>query len=232
MPQQAPAGPHFTYGDYRRWQGDERWELIDGEAHAMSPAPSRLHQQVLTRLAAQIVTALEDGPCEVYVAPFDVRLPRGEEPDEEIDTVVQPDVSVICDPEKLDGRLPRGSGLGDRGPFPGHRGAGPGPQAAALRTPRRGCGSPRRADSRSRKSTRQRELWPPRCYREWRSPGPACSATEPQDGSGFRQPGRASSSPAVLPRDFADLTAGVSSPQALGGLSGSSGPGPQYTPRR
>lgn len=89
MPQQAPAAPRFTYGDYRRWHGDERWELMDGEARAMSPAPSRLHQQVLTRLAAQIVHALEDGPCEVYVAPFDVRLPRGDEPDDEIETVLQ-----------------------------------------------------------------------------------------------------------------------------------------------
>lgn len=109
MPQQAPAAPRFTYGDYRRWHGDERWELIDGEARAMSPAPSRLHQQVLTRLAAQIVPALEDGPCEVYVAPFDVRLPRGDEPDDEIETVLQPDLSIICDPEKLDGAGCRGA---------------------------------------------------------------------------------------------------------------------------
>ena len=109
MPQHAHANPRFTYGDYRRWQGDERWELIDGEAHAMSPAPSRLHQRVLTRLAARIVPALEDGPCEVYVAPFDVRLPRGDELDDEIDTVVQPDVTVVCDPEKLDGAGCRGA---------------------------------------------------------------------------------------------------------------------------
>lgn len=109
MPQQAPAAPRFTYGDYRRWHGDERWELIDGAAHSMSPAPSRLHQQVLTRLTAQIVTALEDGPCEVYVAPFDVRLPRGDEPDDEIDTVLQPDISIICNPEKLDGAGCRGA---------------------------------------------------------------------------------------------------------------------------
>lgn len=109
MPQQAPAQPRFTYGDYRRWHGDERWELLDGDAHAMSPAPSRLHQQVLTRLAARIVPALEDGPCEVYVAPFDVRLPRGDEPDDEIETVVQPDLSVVCDPGKLDGAGCRGA---------------------------------------------------------------------------------------------------------------------------
>jgi len=109
MPQQTPARPRFTYGDYRGWHGDERWELIEGEAQAVSPAPSRLHQRVLTRLAAQIVSALEDGSCEAYVAPFDVRLPRGEEPDDEIDTVLQPDISVVCDPGKLDGAGCRGA---------------------------------------------------------------------------------------------------------------------------
>jgi len=109
MPQHAPASPHFTYGDYRRWQGDERWELMDGEAHAMSPAPSRLHQKILTQLAAQIVPALEDTPCEVYIAPFDVRLPRGQEADDEIDTVVQPDLSIVCAPEKLDDAGCRGA---------------------------------------------------------------------------------------------------------------------------
>lgn len=109
MPQHAPVSPHFTYGDYRRWQGDERWELIDGEAHAMSPAPSRLHQRILTQLAAQIAPALEDGPCEVYVAPFDVRLPHGGEPDDQIETIIQPDLSIICDPDKLDDAGCRGA---------------------------------------------------------------------------------------------------------------------------
>ncbi len=46
--------PRFSYGDYCRWESDERWELIDGEAFDMSPAPSRRHQQVLFRLAADL----------------------------------------------------------------------------------------------------------------------------------------------------------------------------------
>jgi Uma2 family endonuclease len=94
--------PRFTYGDYVRWQGDERWELVAGEAHLMSPAPSRRHQEVVVGLLEQIARTLRDSRCRVYVAPFDVRLPRGAEDDADIDTVVQPDLAVICDETKLD----------------------------------------------------------------------------------------------------------------------------------
>lgn len=99
---QLASEPRFTYGDYRQWHGDDRWELIDGVAFDMSPAPSRVHQDVVGGVFRQLADALDDGPCRVYVAPFDVRLPEGDEADDEIMTVVQPDVSVICDPEKLD----------------------------------------------------------------------------------------------------------------------------------
>lgn len=92
----------YTYGDYVQWTGDERWELIDGEPFLMSPAPSRVHQEIVVSLVVQISTFLQGKPCRVYVAPFDVRLPRGDEPDREIATVVQPDVAVICDHSKLD----------------------------------------------------------------------------------------------------------------------------------
>ena len=104
-----PSEPRFTYGDYVRWSGDERWELIDGEAFAMSPAPSRRHQEAMVGLVAQIAPQLPGGPCRVYVAPFDVRLPRGAEADAEVDTVVQPDIAVICDPAKLDAAGCRGA---------------------------------------------------------------------------------------------------------------------------
>ncbi len=100
IPREA-QDPLFTYGDYRCWMGDERWELIAGEAFAMSPAPSRLHQQVVTRLCSQVDHFLDGHTCQVYVAPFDVRLPLGNEADDEIDTVVQPDLAV-CDAAKLD----------------------------------------------------------------------------------------------------------------------------------
>ena len=99
----------FTYADYLQWTGDERWELIDGEALSMSPAPSRLHQEVVGGLFAQIATFLRGRPCRVYVAPFDVRLPHLDEADREVDTVVQPDISVICDESKLDDAGCRGA---------------------------------------------------------------------------------------------------------------------------
>lgn len=92
----------FTYGDYRRWPEDERWELIHGEAWDMCPPPTRAHQQMVVELSRQISNFLVDKPCEVYSAPFDVRLPRGDEADDEVDSVVQPDIAVISDPAKLD----------------------------------------------------------------------------------------------------------------------------------
>ncbi len=105
----AITQPHFTYGDYVGWMGDERWELIDGIAHLMSPSPRRSHQRLSIRLAAQLDRFFGDGPCQVYAAPFDVRLPKGGEPDAEIDTVVQPDLVVVCDPGKLDAAGCRGA---------------------------------------------------------------------------------------------------------------------------
>ena len=100
---------HFTYGDYCSWEDGERWELIDGEAFCMSPAPNRAHQGVLGELFFQVRRQLEGHPCRVYVAPFDIRLPKGNEADELIDTVVQPDISVICESKKLDDRGCRGA---------------------------------------------------------------------------------------------------------------------------
>ena len=105
-----PQTPHrFTYADYLTWPEGERWELIDGVAYAMAPAPTRVHQKLLLALARQVADALEGSTCEVYIAPFDVRLPKGEEADEAVDTVVQPDLVVICDPAKLDDRGCRGA---------------------------------------------------------------------------------------------------------------------------
>lgn len=99
---------HYTYADYYNWSEDERWELINGEAYAMS-APSRLHQKVVSDLAGQLRNYFQKKPCEFYVAPFDVRLPKKNEKDEQIDTVVQPDLSVICDEKKLDDKGCRGA---------------------------------------------------------------------------------------------------------------------------
>lgn len=92
----------YTYGEYRTWPEEERWELIDGVAYDMSPAPKRMHQELLMALAKRISIFLEGKPCKVYPAPFDVLLPAlGEEADDDVTTVVQPDISVICDRSKL-----------------------------------------------------------------------------------------------------------------------------------
>ncbi len=109
MPQPASTPCRFTYGDYCQWPDDERWELIDGKAYDMSPAPTRMHQKLVLEIGAQVYAQLRDKPCEVYVAPFDVRLPSADEVDARVDTVVQPDVAVICDPAKLDDAGCRGA---------------------------------------------------------------------------------------------------------------------------
>lgn len=98
----------FTYADYCRWPDEERWELIDGVAYAMT-APGLAHQTVVGELFRQIANYLLDKPCRPFVAPFDVRLPEHRQTDDEIITVVQPDISVICDPAKLDERGCRGA---------------------------------------------------------------------------------------------------------------------------
>jgi Uma2 family endonuclease len=90
---------HFTYADYKEWELDEgeRFELINGEVFAMS-SPNERHQAILTELLGQFYVFLRGKPCKVYPAPFDVRLFYEE--DESDDTVVQPDMMVICDEEK------------------------------------------------------------------------------------------------------------------------------------
>ena len=98
-----------TYGDYRSWPEEVRYELVDGATYLMSPAPSRQHQKLLGELFYQVRGALEGKPCEAYAAPFDVRLPKDNEADDLVDTVVQPDLLVMCDEKKLDERGMRGA---------------------------------------------------------------------------------------------------------------------------
>lgn len=112
--QRHPAAPadateHWTYSDCATWPEDERWELFDGEAVLMSPAPARVHQDVVLELGRQVANFLLGNTCRPYIAPFDVRLPEADEADEHIDTVVQPDLAVICDPARLDDRGCRGA---------------------------------------------------------------------------------------------------------------------------
>jgi Uma2 family endonuclease len=109
MAQIAPEEKRYTYGDYSSWPEEERWELIEGEPYDMTPAPSTSHQMISMELGRQISTFLLGKDCRVFAAPFDVRLPEGDEADEQIINVVQPDISVICDPAKIDGRGCRGA---------------------------------------------------------------------------------------------------------------------------
>lgn len=100
---------HYTYADYLTWPEDTRYELVDGVAYAMAPAPTRTHQTVVGELFRQVANALHGKRCQAYVAPFDVRLPRADETDDRVNTVVQPDVLVVCDATKLDERGARGA---------------------------------------------------------------------------------------------------------------------------
>jgi Uma2 family endonuclease len=101
----------YTYRDYLKWDDGERWELIDGVPYSMSPAPGRQHQQISLSLERQIDSYLSDKSCAMYHAPFDVRFVDAKDTvaDDYIDTVVQPDIVVVCDPEKLDDRGCKGS---------------------------------------------------------------------------------------------------------------------------
>lgn len=88
---------HYTIGDIYNLPEGERAELIDGHIYYMAP-PSRTHQRLVSRLNQKIANYIEDnhGKCEVFPAPFAVFL------DEDDTTYVEPDISVICDPSKLD----------------------------------------------------------------------------------------------------------------------------------
>ena len=95
----------YTYADYLTWADDVMRELIDGFVHLMSPAPKLKHQRVCGILTGDFryYVRKSNCKCEVFPAPFDVRLPKnGEKENDQIYNVVQPDICVVCDPSKLD----------------------------------------------------------------------------------------------------------------------------------
>jgi len=96
---------HYTYADYCTWDDGKRWELIDGVAFEMQAAPATSHQEILVELTIQLGTFLKGKPCRIFPAPFDVRLNA----DDGDDTVVRPDLSVICDNSKIDEKGCRGA---------------------------------------------------------------------------------------------------------------------------
>lgn len=100
----------YTFADVLAWPDDERAELINGEIFLMAPSPSRGHQGISVELTRQFANYLEGKKCKAYHAPFDVRLfeKEGDAP-EDVDTVVEPDLVVICDPSKLDDRGCKGA---------------------------------------------------------------------------------------------------------------------------
>jgi Uma2 family endonuclease len=99
----------YTYADYFAWPDAIRGELIDGQFCDMSPAPTSRHQRIAANLLTQLTVFFRGKPCCPYGAPFDVRLPRpGDEDGAERD-VVQPDITLVCDPAKVDDRGCRGA---------------------------------------------------------------------------------------------------------------------------
>ncbi len=95
----------YSYADYLQWAFTERLELIKGKIFKMSPAPGSYHQRISQRISLNLGNYLAGKRCEVFTAPFDVRLIRKEQADDrQVITVVQPDLCVICDTSKIDQR--------------------------------------------------------------------------------------------------------------------------------
>ncbi|MDR1864352.1 MAG: Uma2 family endonuclease [Bacteroidales bacterium] len=95
----------YTYADYLTWADDRMREPVNGFVGLMSPGQSRRHQQVSRELEYRLLSHVKKhkGECQIFDAPFDVRLPqKGEKEDHKINTVVHPDLCVICDHDKLD----------------------------------------------------------------------------------------------------------------------------------
>ena len=94
------SNEYYTYADYASWdlKEGERYELIDGVPYMMAP-PSRRHQELVGEIFGRFRDFLKDKPCKVYVSPFGVRLNAAGDHD---DTVVEPDIVVVCDRSKLD----------------------------------------------------------------------------------------------------------------------------------
>lgn len=93
MAEAAKKTDGYGWVDYRSWDDGKRWEIIGGEAFAMSPAPTTRHQGILIELSAQMLDHFRDKRCVVFAAPTDVKLSE--------EDVVQPDLLVVCDKRKV-----------------------------------------------------------------------------------------------------------------------------------
>ena len=95
----------YTYADYLKWKFEEQLELIRGKIFKMSPAPAPVHQKISLAIGGIFYRKLKKSKCQTFPAPFDVRLPvKNRKKDNEITTVVQPDLCIICDESKIDSR--------------------------------------------------------------------------------------------------------------------------------
>lgn len=93
----------YSYADYLTWDIDYMVELIKGKVFKQAAAaPRRIHQEIAALMITRLTNHLKGKRCKAYVAPFDVRLPVRSKKNEDIFTVVQPDICVVCDPSKLD----------------------------------------------------------------------------------------------------------------------------------
>ncbi len=97
-----PQEKCYSMADVLDWDGQERIELVDGYPVMMAP-PGRVHQEISGELFAQLHAYLKGKQCKVFAAPFAVRLfeQEGDYP-EDVYTMVEPDISVVCDSSKLD----------------------------------------------------------------------------------------------------------------------------------
>ena len=99
----------YTFADVLTWEENERIEIINGEAFMMAP-PSSYHQRISMELSRQLANYLDGKRCDVFSAPFGVRLfERDGDSPEDVDTMVEPDISVVCDPSKIDKRGCKGA---------------------------------------------------------------------------------------------------------------------------
>ena len=98
----------YTYADYLTWADDKMRELLNGFIRLMSPAPKLKHAVALRKIGTAMINFIDrnNGNCQVFYAPFDVRFPKNPDKtaDDQIYTVVQPDICIVCDSSKLDER--------------------------------------------------------------------------------------------------------------------------------
>lgn len=96
---QLDLDKQYSIADYLSWKFKERVELLKGYVTKMSPAPNTSHQIISAELSRQLLNFFYKKSCKVFVAPFDVYLPLSSN---EGQTIVQPDLCVICDPSKIE----------------------------------------------------------------------------------------------------------------------------------